>query len=231
MNRVLLRSTTNPGRIVVSADADGLGKASCVLKTVKPTDGSSSNASAMISTTDNKSTTVPFTMLRGETPSTSSYRQIFRTVKIADVVAGCSQSTARYSIDDNEETEWKNDGLSSTAWITYKFAKPEVVRQVVAKFTGWRKRKYPIEVYADSTLVWKGETPTSLGYVHLELNPKESRSITIRLKGAAANSDAFGQIVELAAPVANELDLFKAKDGDKVKNELRIVECDLLADK
>ena len=231
VNRVLLRSTTNPGRIVVSADADGLGKASCVLKTVKPTDGSSSSASAMISTTDNKSTTVPFTMLRGETPSTPSYRQIFRTVKIADVVAGCSQSTARYSIDDNEETEWKNDGLSSTAWITYKFAKPEVVRQVVAKFTGWRKRKYPIEVYADSTLVWKGETPTSLGYVHLELNPKESRSITIRLKGAAANSDAFGQIVELAAPVANELDLFKAKDGDKVKNELRIVECDLLADK
>ena len=30
--------------------------------------------------------------------------------------------------------------------------------------------------------------------------------------------------VEVAAPVANELDLFKAKDGDKTGHELRIVE-------
>ena len=39
-----------------------------------------------------------------------------------------------------------------------------------------------------------------------------------------AEGDAFGQIVEVAAPVANELDLFKAKDGDKTGHELRIVE-------
>ena len=48
--------------------------------------------------------------------------------------------------------------------------------------------------------------------------------ITIRLKGAAQESDAFGQIVEVAAPAAGELDLYKAKDGDKVKHELCIVE-------
>ena len=34
----------------------------------------------------------------------------------------------------------------------------------------------------------------------------------------------FGQIVEVAAPAAGELDLFKAKNGDKTNHELRIVE-------
>ena len=53
-------------------------------------------------------------------------------------------------------------------------------------------------------------------------------SITIKLQGTASDSDKYGNIKELAAPVANELDLFKAKDGDKVRSELRIVECDLL---
>lgn len=52
--------------------------------------------------------------------------------------------------------------------------------------------------------------------------------ITIKLKGTASDSDKYVNIKELVAPVANELDLFKAKDGDKVGNEMRIVECDLL---
>ena len=53
---------------------------------------------------------------------------------------------------------------------------------------------------------------------------KFMRMITVRLKGASKEGDAFGQIVEVAAPVANELDLFKAKNGDKANHELRIVE-------
>ena len=52
--------------------------------------------------------------------------------------------------------------------------------------------------------------------------------VTIRLRGTATESDAFGQITELVAPVANELDLYKAQNGDKVRSELRIVEVDLL---
>jgi hypothetical protein len=68
-----------------------------------------------------------------------------------------------------------------------------------------------------------------LGYVTLSLLPNHpTRSITIRLRGASTDSDAFGQVTELAQPVANELDLYKAKDGDKVRHELRIIECDFL---
>ena len=61
----------------------------------------------------------------------------------------------------------------------------------------------------------------AFSFNYLLLRAKE---ITIRLKGANSENDAFGQIVEVAAPVANELDMFKAKDGDKPRHELRIVE-------
>ena len=85
-------------------------------------------------------------------------------------------------------------------------------------------RSYPLEIYECNELIWSGETAKSLGYVHLKVKPVLTDEITVRLKGASKEGDAFGQIVEVAAPVANELDLFKAKNGDKANHELRIVE-------
>ncbi len=168
-------------------------------------------------------------MLRGETPLSPSYSDEKLTVSAVNVVAGCNQVDALKSVDDSEDTEWKNDGRASTAWIRYEFEGRVRIDEVVMKLTGWRQRSYPLEIFADSTLVWSGMTPQSLGYVHLNIErPTESKCITIRLKGAAKSEEAFGQITELAAPVANELDLFRAKDGDRVRSELRIVECDFL---
>lgn len=63
-----------------------------------------------------------------------------------------------------------------------------------------------------------------MGYIHLNVKPVLTNEITIRLKGASKEGDGFGQIVEVAAPAAGELDLFKAKNGDKTNHELRIVE-------
>ena len=54
--------------------------------------------------------------------------------------------------------------------------------------------------------------------------------MTIRLKGAGKDKDAFGGVVELAEPAAGELDLFNAKNGSDTKSELRIVEVEFLAD-
>ena len=69
----------------------------------------------------------------------------------------------------------------------------------------------------------------SLGYVTLPMKmTKPATKITIRLKGAASENEAFGQIVEMAAPVGNELVLYKAEGGDRVKSELRIIEIDFL---
>lgn len=78
--------------------------------------------------------------------------------------------------------------------------------------------------YAGDELIWSGETEKSLGYIHLNVKPVLTNEITIRLKGASKEGDGFGQIVEVAAPAAGELDLFKAKNGDKTNHELRIVE-------
>lgn len=90
-------------------------------------------------------------------------------------------------------------------------------------------RSYPLEIYAGKQLVWSGDTERSLGYIHLVPEKRvKTDEITIRLKGAGREEDAFGGIVEVTEPAAGELDLFKAKDGAETKNELRIVEIEFL---
>jgi hypothetical protein len=86
-----------------------------------------------------------------------------------------------------------------------------------------------LEIYAGKQLIWSGETKRSLGYIHLKpIRQVKTNEITIRLKGAGKDKDAFGGIVEVAEPAAGELDLFKARNGGDTKSELRIVEVEFL---
>jgi hypothetical protein len=166
---------------------------------------------------------------RGETPLTPSYTEQARGIDIVSATAGYDSEHASSSFDDNELSEWKNDGRLSTAWITYKLAKKSVVDDICLKLTGWRLRSYPLDIYAGNQLIWSGETERSLGYIHLSPTKRvETDEITIRLRGAGKDNDAFGGITELAQPVAGELDLFKAKDGSDTKSELRIVEIEFI---
>ena len=89
-------------------------------------------------------------------------------------------------------------------------------------------RSYPLDIYAGDELVYSGDTEKSLGYITLPLKKVKSDTFTIRLKGSVNENDAFGQIVEVAAPVANELDLFRVENAEKTGNELRIIEIDFL---
>lgn len=69
----------------------------------------------------------------------------------------------------------------------------------------------------------------ALGYIHLKpAKQVKTNEITIRLKGAGKDKDAFGGIVEVAQPATGELDLFKAKNGSETKDEFRIVEIEFL---
>jgi hypothetical protein len=166
---------------------------------------------------------------RGETPQTPSYEEKAREIDIVSARAGYDSEHADRSFDDNELSEWKNDGRLSTAWITYRFAEKAVVDDICLKLTGWRLRSYPLEVYAGGQLIWSGETERSLGYIHLKPTRKvKTREVTLRLKGAGTDKDAFGGIVEVAEPAAGELDLFRAKDASDPKSELRIVEIEFL---
>lgn len=217
VNRALLRSSVTAGKVVVRAEAEGLASASLEL------------VSSPVEVQNGLSTYIPGDDLegsldRGETPLSPSYVDRAVDVAVLSAEAGINTEEACKSCDDNELSEWKNDGKASTAWIKYHLERIARVDEVCMKLTGWRMRSYPLEIYAGDELIWSGETEKSLGYVHLKVKPIPASEITIRLKGSSKEDDAFGQIVEVAAPVANELDLFKAKDGDKTNHELRIVE-------
>ena len=217
VNRALLRSSVTAGKVVLRAEAEGLASASLEL------------VSSPVEVQNGLSTYIPADDLegsldRGETPLSPSYIDRAVDVAVLSAEAGINTEEACKSCDDNELSEWKNDGKASTAWIKYHLERIARVDEVCMKLTGWRMRSYPLEIYAGDELIWSGETEKSLGYVHLKVKPVPASEITIRLKGSSKEDDAFGQIVEVAAPVANELDLFKAKDGDKTNHELRIVE-------
>ena len=222
ITRVLVRSTTEAGEVKLTATAKELGTATESWTTipVEVVNGLSKHFPGEL---------LPCRLNRGETPLTPSYTDKKVDVQVLSVTAGTNQETAANSFDDNELSEWRNDGKLSTAWITYKLNRRAAVDDICMKLTGWRQRSYPLEVFAGKQLIWKGNTDKSLGYIHLNIeHPVMSDEITIRLKGAAQEGDAFGQIVEVVEPKAGELDLFKAKDGEKTRNELRIVEVEFL---
>ena len=217
INRALIRSLTTPGAVRITAKADGLQSAEISL------------SSAPVEVKNGLSNYIPGDELegrltRGETPLTPSYKDTKVDVNILSAVAGANQNETIKSFDDNELSEWKNDGRLNSAWITYSLERAARVDEICMKLTGWRLRSYPLEIYAGDELIWSGETEKSLGYIHLNVKPVLTNEITIRLKGASKEGDGFGQIVEVAAPAAGELDLFKAKNGDKTNHELRIVE-------
>ncbi len=217
INRALVRSLTEAGKVRITASAEGLQGAEIELSTlpIEVKDGLSRYLAGE---------ELEGRLTRGETPRTPSFTTTKQDIPIVSATAGVHTEEAANSFDDNELSEWKNDGRPSTAWISYRLERKARIDEVCMKLTGWRMRSYPIEIYADKELIWSGNTPKSLGYIHLNVKPVLSDRITIRLQGASEESDQFGQIVEVAAPAAGELDLFKAKNGDKTNHELRIVE-------
>ena len=216
INRALIRSTTDAGRITVTAKADGLPSESVSLNTVpvKVVNGLSTYIPAM----DLKGN-----LDKGPTPAGASYKQRMNTVNIASTEAGSAQEMVKNAYDDNENSAWTSDGVPSNSWITFTLERPAAVSDITLKLTGWRKRSYPIEVYAGDQMIWRGYTPKGLGYVHIRPeNAVKSDRYTIRQVGAVTEKDAFA-IKELAGGPANEMDTKPSK-----KHQLSIVEVEFL---
>lgn len=212
VGRVIVRSTTKPGTINLIAKAIDMPDATLSWQS---TEGEQGAQSCILD--------------RGETPSTPSYTEKKFTAAIQSATAGANSETVKNSWDDNELSEWRNDGKLSTAWITYELAEPTAVNEISLKLTGWRQRSYPIEVLADDQVIWKGNTEKSLGYISLFIEkPVKAKKYTIRQIGSATDKESFGQITELAGGNTSELDLYKTPGSEKVKGELRIVEIDFL---
>jgi beta-galactosidase len=220
INRVSIRSTEQPGTILLTAKADGLPNAHLQLVThAEPQHNG-------LSTYD-PAATLPVRLGRGPTPSTPSYRVSRIPVTITSATAGANASDASKSIDDNETTAWTNaigsganvspDGLPprnavaapkpvsaalDSAWIDYTLAQPAAPSQLELKLGSFRLRRYPLRITLDGVPVYEGTTPTSLGYVTLPLAAaKPGTHLRIALTAPPFNVQEQNTLVELNGTV------------------------------
>jgi hypothetical protein len=197
VNRVLLRSTRSPGKVVLKATANGLKSAEIKLET-KPFTSTNGLSKSILSEN------LPVNLSRGATPLGESFKVSRQAIEIAKVSAGANIDKAQNSFDDNELSDWSSDGKAENAWISYDFDKPEKINQIVLKLVGWRTNSYPLQILVDGKQVFLGTTPRTLGYVTFTFPETSGKSVTIKLNGEASNRDAFGNIIEITgAPDPN----------------------------
>lgn len=194
VNRVLLRSTTEPGEVTLDAVSDGLESASITLNTVAfnttgglskelPSDGLKSNLS------------------RGPTPKGDSFTLKRRALKIASATSSVGANETS-SYDSNELSFWTTEDLDSDSenpWIKYELESESSVSEVVMKMDGFQNDEYPLEISVGEQVVYTGTTPISLGYVTLGFNATVGDSVTI----TSSDGGDFGIIeAEIYAPLS-----------------------------
>ncbi|MFT3989937.1 MAG: DUF4982 domain-containing protein [Luteolibacter sp.] len=215
VNRVMLRSLTQAGKITLKATTEGL-KADSIELTSKP-----------VTVTDGLSTTFPAAALpglleRGPTPAGDSVTPTRIPLKIASATANSATDSVAKAYDDNEETSWKNDKKDEKGWIEFELEKPSTVSEVTLKLGNWRNKSYPLRVTVDGKEAYTGITPKSLGYVTLELKPTQGQKVRIELVGEVDDKDAF-TMVEVTGK--------KLQDTEKgaKSNSLQILEAEIYA--
>lgn len=170
VNRILLRSTTQAGKIALTARAEGLKPAMLTLNTLP----------VMMSqglVTQLPGDDLPVNLDRGPTPLTPSFTQKREALTIVKVTAGAHADSAFESFDDNELTEWNNGRQLSNAWIEYELGTESTVREVTLKLNNFRSRSYPIRISIDGKEVFKGNTERSLGYFTAVCLPHKGRKV------------------------------------------------------
>jgi beta-galactosidase len=181
VNRVFVRSTTQPGKIVVRASAPGLAPAELSIEAA-PVQVAAGLAPPPAS--------LPLFLGRGPTPATPSFKVSRVAVPVASIEAASNPEDAGNTIDDDETTKWTSKPGAGVS-ITYKLAREAQLREVELKLTGWRERSYPLRVYVDGEEVYKGVTPKSLGYVILPLKERKGSTVRIALDGAVDEEGAI----------------------------------------
>jgi hypothetical protein len=156
VNRVLIRSTTTAGKINIQATADGLQPATLTLTSMPfETKNGLSNSLPSVS--------LPCRLERGPTPSTPSFTITRTPVAIVKATAGAHADSAFASSDDNELSDWVNDGKLSTAWIEYELERDATVSEITLKLNNFRSRAYPLVITVDGKEVFAGSTRPTLG--------------------------------------------------------------------
>jgi beta-galactosidase len=213
VNRFLIRSTTTPGMITIKATANGLKEAALTLKT-KPFAVENGLSKIL------PSAGLPSRLGRGPTPATASYHLTRLPINVVRSTAGAHADSAFASYDDNERTEWVNDGKLLTAWIEYELEKPSTLSEVTLKLNNFRSRIYPLLITVDGKEAFRGTTETSLGYYTIKCKPQTGRLVRIQLTDGAANKATNNQ-VEVSG---KKLDDGVARDDVNAKGTFSILE-------
>jgi len=216
VNRVLIRSTTTAGKITVQATADGLKAATLNLITTPfaEKDGLASQL---------PSAGLPSRLERGPTPLTPSYTKTRIPITIVKASAGAHADSAFASYDDNELSDWVNDGKLSTAWIEYELERPATVSEVTLKLNNFRSRAYPLIITVDGKEAFSGSTRPSLGYYTIVCKPQKGKKVRIQL--ATLSKEEGGNVgVEVSG---KKLDDGVARDDSKAKGTLSIIEAEV----
>ncbi|KDN55069.1 glycoside hydrolase family 2 protein [Flavobacterium seoulense] len=199
VNRIFVRATDVAGEIKVKATAKNLKADVLTIKTVQ----TDLQKLSTVLPSDN----LPSYVEKGPTPTTSSFKKTRNTIKIAEAKTAANQADAAKSFDDNELSEWSNGNGSPK--IEYTLERKATISQVVLKLSGWRSKKYPLKISVDGKKVFEGITPTSLGYVTLDVTPTKGNKVQIELMGTSKDSNDIN-LVEITGKV-DEAGLKKTK--------------------
>ena len=216
VNRVLIRSTTTAGTITLVASAGGLKNAPINLIT-KPFTAENGLTKLL------PSAGLPSHLQRGPTPSTPSYKVSRVAVDIVKATAGANADSSFASFDDNELSDWHNDGKISTAWIAYELEREALVSEVEFKLNNFRSRTYPLRITVDGKEVFADTTQRSLGYFTAICKPQKGTKVKIEL--ATFSKDAAGNtMLEVSG---KKLDDGVARDDKNARGTLSIIEIEV----
>jgi beta-galactosidase len=216
VNRVLIRSTNKPGVVTIKATADGLKSASISL-TAQPFAAENGLAKLL------PSAALPSNLERGPTPSMPSYQMTRKPLTIVNATSGANSDSAFASYDDNELSDWVNDGELSTAWIEYELEREATVNEVTLKLNNFRSRVYPLLITVDGNEAFNGSTATTLGYYTVVCKPQRGKKVRIQL--ATLTKDQEGN--KMVEVTGKKLDDGVARDDAKAKGTLSIIEAEI----
>jgi beta-galactosidase len=216
VNRFLIRSSTKPGTITIKATADGLKGATITLMT-KPFVTINGLAKIL------PSEWLPVNLSRGPTPSTPSYNTTRTPIAIIKATAGAHADSAFASYDDNERTDWVNNGQLSTAWIEYELERVATVSEITLKLNNFRTRVYPLIITVDGKEAFNGSTQTNLGYYTIKCKPQTGKKVKIQLS-VVSQDKGNNTEVEVSG---KKLDDGVARNDANAKGTLSIIEAEI----
>ena len=216
VNRFLIRSTTTAGTITVTATANGLKPATLILNT-RPFVIENGLSKVL------PSAGLPSILKRGPTPATPSYNITRTPIAIVKATAGANADSAFASYDDNELSDWVNDGKLTTAWVEYDLERAATVSEITLKLNNFRSRIYPLIITLDGKEIFNGNTKTSLGYHTIQCSPQTGKKLRIQLTDAS-QSKAADAAVEVNG---KKLDDGVTRNDANAKGTLSIIEVEV----